>query len=170
MEQLLKQMENVITIFGEAHPDCQALFIFDQSSTHQSLGPDALVAFEMNKSNGGRQWKQHNTTILCNSPAVHMWGKPQKMTLENRQPKGLKQTLEEHGFNVSKMKAKCVPRCSAENEECCMAHLLSHQEDFVNQTSMLEQLITSHGHLCIFLPKFHCELNPIKIKMVCVSH
>ena len=47
-----------------------------------------------------------------------------------------------------------------------MAHLLSHQEDFVNQILMLEQLITSCGHLCIFLPKFHCELNPIE--MVCV--
>ena len=44
MEQLLKQMENAITIFGKAHPNCQALFIFDQSSAHQSLGPDALVA------------------------------------------------------------------------------------------------------------------------------
>src|SRR5260370_4214927 len=127
----------------KAHPNCQALFIFDQFSAHQLLGPNALVAFEMNKSNGGRQQKQHDTTIPCNSPAVHMWGEPQKMTLENGQPKGLKQTLEECGFNVSKMKAKCVPRCSAENEECCMAHLLSHQEDFVNQTSMLEHLITS---------------------------
>jgi hypothetical protein len=31
---------------------------------------------------------------------------------------------------------------------------------------MLEKLITESGHYCIFLPKFHCELN--LIEMVCV--
>jgi len=30
---------------------------------------------------------------------------------------------------------------------------------------MLETLIKDTGHECIFLPKFHCELNPIE--MVC---
>jgi len=30
---------------------------------------------------------------------------------------------------------------------------------------MLETLIKEAGHECIFLPKFHCELNPIE--MVC---
>jgi hypothetical protein len=30
---------------------------------------------------------------------------------------------------------------------------------------MLEQVITQAGHLCLFVPKFHCELNPIE--MVC---
>jgi hypothetical protein len=44
-----------------------------------------------------------------------------------------------------------------------MARLLSQQEDFVNQPSMLETLIKERGHLCIFLPKFHCELNPIEM-------
>jgi hypothetical protein len=44
-----------------------------------------------------------------------------------------------------------------------MARLLTQQEDFVNQQSMLEILITTRGHLCIFLPKFHCELNPIEM-------
>ncbi|KAJ3899937.1 hypothetical protein F5879DRAFT_810040, partial [Lentinula edodes] len=51
------------------------------------------------------------------------------------------------------------------NNGCCMARLLSKQEDFINQPSMLEIIITNAGHYCIFLPKFHCELNPIE--MVC---
>jgi hypothetical protein len=42
-----------------------------------------------------------------------------------------------------------------------MAQLLSKQEDFANQPSMLETLIKQAGHECISLPKFHCELNPI---------
>jgi hypothetical protein len=33
----------------------------------------------------------------------------------------------------------------------------------MNQTSMVETLITEAGHICHFLPKFHCELNPIEM-------
>ena len=44
-----------------------------------------------------------------------------------------------------------------------MAHLLSKQDDFTNQSSMLETLIKDTGHECIFLLKFHCELNPIEM-------
>jgi len=44
-----------------------------------------------------------------------------------------------------------------------MARLLSKQEDFIDQVSMLETVIEEAGHKCIFLPKFHCELNPIEM-------
>ena len=53
--QLLVQVDKVIAIFEEAHPDCIALFVFDQLSAHASLGPDVLRAFDMNRSNGGKQ-------------------------------------------------------------------------------------------------------------------
>ena len=57
-DQLLVQVKSALEIFEAAHPDCQALFVFDQSSAHASLPPDALKAFTMNKSNGGAQCKQ----------------------------------------------------------------------------------------------------------------
>ena len=72
---------------------------------------------------------------------------------------------EEQGFDVKKLHAKCSPVCPFENDNCCMARLLSKQEDFKNQISMLETVIREAGHECIFLPKFRCELNPIE--MVC---
>ncbi|KIJ99515.1 hypothetical protein K443DRAFT_8330 [Laccaria amethystina LaAM-08-1] len=40
---------------------------------------------------------------------------------------------------------------------------LSKQEDFTNQISVLKTVIREAGHECIFLPKFHCELNPIEM-------
>ena len=163
LAQLLKQIDIAILIFEEAHPGCRALFIFDQSSAHASLGPDALCAFDMNRSNGGKQRKQKDTTIPMSNPELRYHGLPQKMTLENGEPKGLQRTLEERGFNVAGMRAKCSPVCPIENERCCMARLLSKQEDFRNQTSLLERTITTRGHLCTFLPKFHCELNPIEM-------
>jgi len=57
-EQLLRQVKDAIQIFEVAHVGKEALFIFDQSSAHASLPPDALKAFEMNRSNGGKQRKQ----------------------------------------------------------------------------------------------------------------
>ncbi|KIK32812.1 hypothetical protein CY34DRAFT_110837 [Suillus luteus UH-Slu-Lm8-n1] len=78
-------------------------------------------------------------------------------------PKGLRSVLTEQGFDVRQLKAKCSPVCPFESKGCCMAHLLSQQDDFANQESMLETLIKKTGHLCILLPKFHCELNPIEM-------
>ena len=162
-KQLLIHIQKTIEIFDAAHPDCQALFIFDQSSAHASLGDDALKAFEMNKSNGGKQRKQKDTIVPNNAPAIHMRGCMQKMMTEGGEAKGLKDVLEERGFSVSRMRAKYSPVCPFENTDCCMACLLSHQGDFVNQISMLEELISKAGHLCLFLPKFHCDLNPIEM-------
>ena len=85
------------------------------------------------------------------------------MTTDQGEQKGLQQTLEERGFDVTGMRTKCSPVCPWENDKCCMARLLSKQEDFMNQVSMLEVLIKEAGHKCIFLPKFHCELNPIEM-------
>ena len=162
-EQLLAQVKHAIEVFEKAHPNCITLFIFDQSSAHVSLGPDALKAFDMNKSDGGKQRKQHDTVIPESNPAVEHRGKVQKMTLPDSRPKGLERVLTECGFDVHKMRAKCSPVCPFENANCCMARLLSKQDDFANQESMLETLIKKAGHECIFLPKFHCELNPIEM-------
>jgi len=161
--QLLVQMLAAISIFEEAHPGCVALFIFDQSSAHAALPADALKAFEMNKSNGGKQRKQQDTVIPLDNPSEVHRGKIQKMTLEDGTAKGLQLVLEERGFNVRGLRAKCAPVCPFENQGCCMARLLSQQADFQNQPSMLETMLRKAGHACLFLPKFHCELNPIEM-------
>jgi hypothetical protein len=156
-------MTKAIEIFEAAHPGKQALFIFDQSSAHASLPPDALKAFEMNKSDGGKQHIQRDTIIPQSNPVTKLRGQPQAMRLPDGKPKGLQRVLEEGGFNVSRLRAKCSPVCPFKSQSCCMARLLSQQDDFMNQPSMLETLITSAGHKSVFLPKFHCELNPIEM-------
>ncbi|KAF9489413.1 hypothetical protein BDN71DRAFT_1529516 [Pleurotus eryngii] len=162
-KQLLVQMQKAIDIFNKAHPGKQALFIFDQSSAHASLPDDALKAFEMNKSDGGKQRVQRDTIILESNPTPEYQGQKQAMTLPNGEQKGLKHTLEEHGFNVHSLRAKCSPVCPIDSENCCMARLLSQQDDFKNQPSMLKTLIHAARHKVIFLPKFHCKLNPIEM-------
>ena len=46
---------------------------------------------------------------------------------------------------------------------CCMQRLLSLQDDFKNEKPLLQLIIEGAGHTCLFLPKFHCELNPIEL-------
>jgi hypothetical protein len=163
-DQLLDQMKDAISIFNRAHPDGQALFIFDQSSAHASLPSDALRAFDMNKTDGGAQGPWRDTVIPESNPFPEFRGKHQSMKNKAGQWKGLVSVLQERGFDTSKYKrAKCKPVCPFESTNCCLAHLLSQQDDFVNQTSKLETLIVNAGHLCLFLPKFHCELNPIEM-------
>jgi hypothetical protein len=168
-QQLLKQMVDAIDIFEAAHPNKQSLFIFDQSSAHASLPPNALRAFEMNKSDGGKQRVQRDTIIPDSNPTEALRGRVQTMTLPDGRPKGLQRVLEERGFKVSHLRTKCAPVCPIENQDCCMARLLSQQDDFKNQESMLETYIRSRGHECIFLPKFHCELNPIEMVRTLIS-
>lgn len=167
-EQLLVQVGNALKIFNDTHPEAQALFIFDQSSAHASLPPNALHAFKMNKGNGGAQPFQRDTVIPESNPDPACRGKIQEMTIDlgngKRQQKGLVAVLQERGFDLSIIrKAKCSPVCPFESQNCCMARVLSQQDDFLHQESMLESMIREASHLCIFLPKFHCELNPIEM-------
>lgn len=117
----------------------------------------------MNKGEGGAQRLQRDTIIPMNNPDETKRGLPQPMKTSAGLAKGLKMVLEERGFNVQGLKAKCSPICPFKNDRCCMARLLSKQDDFLNQVSMLEEVISAAGHECIFLPKFHCELNPIEM-------
>ena len=50
-----------------------------------------------------------------------------------------------------------------ENNWCCMHRVLSLQDDFVNEKPLLQHYLEGRGHICMFLPKFHCELNPIEM-------
>jgi hypothetical protein len=149
-KQLLVQVDNTIAIFEELHLGCVGLFVFDQSSAHASLGPDALSAFKMNKTNGGNQRKQRDTVIPLNNPYPAYCGKPQKMTTSTGEAKGLKQTLEEQGFVLAIFHAHCSPVCAIDNYNCCMARLLSKQDDFCLQESLLKQKIKGRGQVFSF--------------------
>lgn len=46
---------------------------------------------------------------------------------------------------------------------CCMSRVLSLQDDFASEKPLIQHYIEDRGHKCMFLPKFHCELNPIEL-------
>lgn len=52
---------------------------------------------------------------------------------------------------------------AVEMDWCCVKWVLSLQSDFRNEKPDLQWQIEARGHKCVFLPKFHCELNPIEM-------
>lgn len=52
--------------------------------------------------------------------------------------------------------------CDPDATNCCAKRILDLQPDFLAQKSLVQETIEAAGHLCIFLPKFHCELNFIE--------
>ncbi|PLW18644.1 hypothetical protein PCANC_13305 [Puccinia coronata f. sp. avenae] len=49
------------------------------------------------------------------------------------------------------------------SKSCCWSMILSQQSDFLTERPLLQTIIEDAGHTCLFLPKFHCELNPIEL-------
>ena len=54
------------------------------------------------------------------------------------------------------------PDCDADATDCCAKRILDLQPDFQEQKSLVHETIEAAGHLCIMLPKYHCELNFIE--------
>ena len=99
------------------------------------------------------------------------------MTLPDGRLKGLKLVLEERGLWPSnrKLLTQCTipgakpgqwkpkPSCRyASNSDCCARALLSSQPDFQAQKGELQETLEAAGHLVVFYPSFHCELNFIE--------
>ncbi|KIK82326.1 hypothetical protein PAXRUDRAFT_153951 [Paxillus rubicundulus Ve08.2h10] len=77
-------------------------------------------------------------------------------------PKGIKAVLVECGLYNTDLCGKCE-RCDPNSDvACCNKRILEQWPDFGEQKSLVQETIESLGHMCIFLPKFHCELNPIE--------
>ena len=116
-------------------------WIFDQSSCHKAYAEDALNVKRMNVHPGGAQPRMRDTVWVR---------RVQKMALYDGTPKGMKMILEERGINTATMKADD------------MRIVLSCHDDFRTEKTLVEKFISNEGHQVEFLPKFHCELNPIE--------
>ena len=142
-EKFLIQVQTAVQIAEKKYPtqNFTLVFIFDQSSGHTAYPEDALNAHRMNVSDGGKQPKRRDT----------VWnGRAQSMTTASGQPKGLRTVLEERNVNTTGM------------NKADMVKALADMHGFKVLKTRVEELISKLGHKCIFLPKYHCELNPIE--------
>ena len=144
-EKFIKQVEDVIKIVNVKYPRnyYNVFWFFDHSSGHTAFAEDALNVNRMNVKPGGAQPRMRDT---------YYNGRLQKMVFSDsdRTPKGMKKVLEERGVNVSKMKAED------------MRQALQSMNDFKYEKTKVENLLLDSGYKAYFIPKFHCELNPIE--------
>ena len=140
-EELMKQVEKAVDIFELKYPHARGLFLFDNAPSHRKIADNQLNVDKMNVSSGGKQPVMRDT----------VWnGNVQRMVLDDGRPKGMKIILKErgvdtHGMNAEKMREK-----------------LNTYEDFKIQKTILEEYVEQRGHLCLYYPKYHCELSPIE--------
>ena len=160
---MIAQLVNkAIPIFESSFPGFQVCFLFDNSSNHGVVAPDALIASKMNLNPGGRQPKLrdgYDSGKGCSQSMVFPDDHPQFPG----QPKGIRQALMERGIWRQGLKLDCAPqaKCPVEGN-CCARTILAHQEDFRNQLGRVEEEVIALGHICLFYPKFHCGLNFIE--------
>ena len=90
------------------------------------------------------------------------------------QRKGMESILKERGLWRNGLIGHCKT-CASESargfqgladdgqKNCRMRKILLNEPDFLEQKPLIEECITSRGHICVFYPKFHCELNFIEL-------
>ena len=141
------------------HPDCEIVYLFDNSQNHHARRPDALWADNLNLSDGGKNTKLVRDTI---------WnGVLQQMQTPDGRQKGIRTILNERNLWIDGLKLDCK-HCKektppANNLQCCARRILSQCEDFKVDKCWLEETVEALGHKLLFFPKFHCELNFIEM-------
>ena len=70
---------------------------------------------------------------------------------------------QEDTINDADLEAAEGPIIESNSKWCCLHHIISLQDDFVNKKPMIQHFLKEHGHICIFYLKFHCELNSIEM-------
>src|ERR1700676_3840205 len=98
---------------------------------------------------------------LVESKHVDMIFPPDHLQYPN-EPKGIKAVPSEQELYRAQLHGKCEKKCDPESTSCCTKRILELQPDFCAQKSLIQETIEAAGHLCIFLPKFHWELNFIE--------
>ena len=141
-ERFMAQVKNACDIAEVKYPPSQhtLVFIFDQSSCHTKYDDQALLAKNILVKDGGP--RRVRDTVWA--------GNVQEMVLPDGRAKGLRTVLTERGINPQRMKADD------------MRIVLSQHDDFRNEKAAVQQYVEGRGHKSYFLPKFHCEMNPIE--------
>jgi len=142
-DKFMNQVEYIITIAEIKYTKKKhsLVFLLDQSSGHTAFADDALNVNRVNVRPGGAQAILHDT----------VWnGMSQRMVLSGGRPEGMKRVLEERGVNTKGMKAER------------MREVLGEMSDFKYEKTKVERLVAPCAHRAIFIPKFHCESNPIE--------
>ena len=191
-ENVIAHAESAMDIITKHFPFSSHTLYFDNAPNHVKRPEGTLSARKMPKGipKEGTNWgveiplrnasgqqvygsngKQLTTKVKMHGARLPN-GQPQDLYFPDNHPihpgkfKGMVVILEERGFkDASKLRAQCNKqfKCPPGATHCCCRRILFNQPDFVHVLeTILERVCKARGFRVIFLPKFHCELNPIE--------
>ncbi|QRV92236.1 DDE superfamily endonuclease [Ceratobasidium sp. AG-Ba] len=166
---ICEHFEAAAKLAMQEYPDRIHVFVYDNARIHTKRPATAPSARFMPKGESktfganvvGSDGKLVKTRMM--NPQIPDRSE-QELYLPNGNFKGMTTLLKERGYNVSGLKAQCTDfKCPDPQANCCCRRILFRLIDQTGgQKSNLELLAEKMGTQVIFLPKFHCELNPIE--------
>ncbi|KDN35612.1 hypothetical protein RSAG8_11441, partial [Rhizoctonia solani AG-8 WAC10335] len=169
-------------IIKEQYPNEEHVFVFDNATIHTKLPERAPNVNKMTLSPSqkvkGEEIGLSGEKIQVNyTPAVLLGRIIQQLYHPSNHPikeckgtlKGLALILKEQGIsNALKLKLIC-PSPDSNKQGClpsltkyCACSTMMNQLDILTQKSIIQALAEAQGCLVIYLPKYHCKLNPIE--------
>ena len=188
-ENIRAHLAKAAEILSKDYPDEDHVLIFNNAKTHSKCSEGSLSALRMPKGpsanfkvevkdtgeDGNLRYSEEGKILKKKIPMLNGVFNGQEQLFYwpadsiNRLAghfKGMAQILEERGFqNASNLRAQCrkiFSDCSPGKNDCCCHHLLFNQSDFAEVESILETEAKAFELRVLFLPTFHCELNPIE--------
>jgi transposase len=156
------------------------------TATGKNKNPDSNFLVPVNKRNpdGSRMYDAHGTLLkeqIRMTGAYFADGSPQELyfpadadkhagkfkgmelILEERRRKGDLGRLSAQELKKKNAECKSFKCIDQHSGTCFMRRMLFTQPDFAAVKSCLEDTCTEFNVTVLFLPKFHCELNPIEM-------
>ncbi|CCO37871.1 hypothetical protein BN14_12031 [Rhizoctonia solani AG-1 IB] len=179
---VVKQLSRAMTLVKKQFPNEDHVFIFDNATIHTklpetvpnvsklTLGPSQKVKGEEFGPSGEKIPVNYAPAVLPDGTIQQLYH-PLDHPIEKLQGafKGMALILEERGVpNARKLKLVCGTvdsrkhACPPDSTNCCARRTMMNQPDILAQKSILRLQAEAEGFSIIYLPKYHCELNPIE--------
>ncbi|CAM9151044.1 unnamed protein product [Pylaiella littoralis] len=178
-DRMCAQLPAAIAMFELSNgPHRQGVFIFDNSTGHNAYDDDALLAHKISLAPGGekaalRVFEDDNGKTKIFLPKTEaqkkMKGRKFGTGLDKKKyPVGTRVTSGSPLLGLNKGGEQMLKEMG--RQRCCMERVFSDLGAFKAQLNKVQQIFKDAGHVCIFLPKYHPELNAIERYWGYVKH
>ncbi|KEP45062.1 DDE family endonuclease [Rhizoctonia solani 123E] len=178
-----RQLSRAMAIVKKRYPNEDHVFVFDNATIHSklpettpnvnkmTLGPSEKVGGDGIGPSGQKIKVKYAPAILPDGTIQQLYHPLDHPIEELRGTfKGMAQILAERGIQgARKLKLVCPSIDSQKGQgclpgatSCCARRVMQNQPDFCSQKSILQIQAEAEGFSVIYLPKYHCELNPIE--------
>lgn len=174
-EDVVKQLQCAVELVRREFPYETHVFVYDNAPSHTKRPAGSISARQMTKkpkknfefpsidSNGKKTMVRMEDGRLADGTRQSFYF-PDNDKEHPGWFKGMAQILHERRLSdISEKLYECPGfKCEEGRTDCCCRRALFSQPDFEARDSILEEVARSLGTQVIFLPKYHCELNPIE--------